>query len=207
MCHRFAGASLSLTKSKTLTVGILNTETDPMGISYVKSENVLYDSPSDDRRDEPLLMVFLCYTYTTFTVLSIPTRPEPFEVRPLLQHLPVFAAVVSNTDPPNSKRRIASHKQCHGLVHMERKCFPDAIVDCILGTAGRRDGFNRCESQIHHLFLEPVYLTSPGRCDAYRRMDRIMEQDHRKGQPPNMLSIPDGFKYLRLFSGRSATVL
>ena len=82
MCHRFAGASLSLTKSKTLTVGILNTETDPMGISYVKSENVLYDSPSDDRRDEPLLMVFLCYTYTTFTVLSIPTRPEPFEVRP-----------------------------------------------------------------------------------------------------------------------------
>ena len=40
--HRAAGASLSLTKPKTLTVGTLNPETDPMGISYVKSENVLY---------------------------------------------------------------------------------------------------------------------------------------------------------------------
>jgi len=170
-----------------------------MGISYVKSESVLYDIPCDDRRDDPVGMVFHCYTYTTFTVLCIPTRPEPFEALPLRQHLPAFAAVLPNTDSPNSKRRVASHIQCHGLLHMDRKCFPGPIVDCILGTAGRRAGFNRCESQMHYLFPEPVYRTSPGRCDAYKRMDRTMEQDHRNGQPPNMLSIPAGLKYLRLF--------
>lgn len=144
-------------------------------------------------------MVFHCCTHPTFTLLSIPTRPKPFAARSLSQNLPDFAAVVPNTDPPNSKRRVASHKQCHGLVHMERKCFPGAIVDCVLGTAGRRTCFNRCESQMHHLVPERMHLTSPGRCDAYRTMDRTMEQDHRNGQPPNTLLTPAGLKYLRLF--------
>jgi len=146
-----------------------------------------------------MLMVFHCCTQPTFTLLSIPTRPETFAARPLRQHLPDFAAEVPNTDPPNSKRRVASPKQCHGLVHMERKCFPGAIVDCVLGTAGRRAGFDGCESQMHHLVPEPMYLTSPGRSDAYRTMDRTMEQDYRNGQPPNTLSTPAGLKYPRRF--------
>lgn len=38
--HRAAGASLNLTKSRTLPLGILNTEIDPMGIIYVKKTKI-----------------------------------------------------------------------------------------------------------------------------------------------------------------------
>jgi hypothetical protein len=53
-----------------------------------------YDIRLDDRSGDPMKMVFHCYTHPTFTVLSIPTWPEPFAARPLRKHLTALATVV-----------------------------------------------------------------------------------------------------------------
>ena len=119
------------------------------------------------------------HTHPTLSVLSTLMLPEPSAARPLRQHRPVLATAVRHRSPANTRRRAASHEQCHGPVFMERQYVSGGTVDYVHITAARRAG---CHSQVHHLFLSRCTRLAPARCDAYSRVDRTMELDHRTGR-------------------------
>ena len=144
------------------------------------------------------------HTHPTLTVLSTLTLPQPSAARPLRQHRPVLATAVRHRSPANTRRRAASHEQCHGPVFMERQYVSGGTVDYVHITAARRAG---CHSQVHHLFLSRCTRLVPARCDAYSRVDRTMELDHRTGRSSQYTlntswQLPTSF-----FFGRSAASL